>query len=305
MTLIRLKLNANGSNIQLGTLGLASLEGKSVQSGRPLSVVIADTEIGHVVDYFERLVNRGSMTVTVESKVSPELAQELAEASPTLFGSLRANAAAPPSAGSKSTGDDAVTEGKTESKAARDPRSVFVVHGRNAAAVGALNQFLYRCNLLPLDWDELAAQLGGTPFIGDIVERGMEQAQAVIVLLTPDEIAALDPRHIRGNDKPEDMKRWQSRPNVLFEAGMAFGMNKEATILVTMGESISLFSDVGGRHVIRLDNSEGSRRRLKLRLKAAGCAINMEAPSTGPEEFVTTVVVDSPDPQVDFSKPRP
>jgi hypothetical protein len=60
---------------------------------------------------------------------------------------------------------------------------------------------------------------------------------------------------------------------VLFEAGLAFGHHPERTILVEVGYTRP-FSDVTGRHIVRLHNAPGSRISFVNRLKIAGCAIN-------------------------------
>jgi len=71
---------------------------------------------------------------------------------------------------------------------------------------------------------------------------------------------------------PECQAQMQPRPNVLFEAGMAFGRDPKRTILVELG-AVKLFSDIHGRHVIRLDNTVESRQLLATRLQSAGCAV--------------------------------
>src|SRR5262249_35139712 len=65
----------------------------------------------------------------------------------------------------------------------------------------------------------------------------------------------------------------QPRPNVLFEAGMAFGHQPDRTILVEVG-SPKPFSDIAGRHTVRLTNDISRRQDLAERLRTAGCAVN-------------------------------
>src|SRR5919112_4861355 len=100
-----------------------------------------------------------------------------------------------------------------------DPRAVFVVHGRNLAARKAVFDFLRVIDLRPLEWDEVARQTrSGSPFVFEILERGFEIAQAIVILLTPDEEVTL---RAALRTEPNDAKaRFQPRPNVLFEAGM-------------------------------------------------------------------------------------
>src|SRR5207248_196172 len=114
----------------------------------------------------------------------------------------------------------------------------------------------------------------GSPYVGDILDRGFEQAQAVVVLFTPDDEARLREQYRNTNEKQSeaDLKP-QPRPNVLFEAGMAFGKNSVRTILVEFGQLRGM-SDIAGRHTIRMDNSAERRHELAQRLEDAGCPIN-------------------------------
>jgi hypothetical protein len=164
-------------------------------------------------------------------------------------------------------------KGQGTAGAKRDPKRVFVVYGRNQGAFDAMVSFLRALDLKAWDFFELAAKVGGSAFVGDIVRRGMEEAQAVIVLFTPDEFASLASGHRKPNDGGRDVQRWQSRPNVLFEAGLAMGLDEARTILVTLGSDVSLFSDVDGRHVVRMDNSVRARDYLRRKLLGVGCAV--------------------------------
>src|SRR5439155_15843423 len=64
----------------------------------------------------------------------------------------------------------------------------------------------------------------------------------------------------------------QPRPNVLFEAGMAFGSHHDRTIMVQIGD-IRQVSDVAGRHVVHFQGTPPQRAELRERLKTAGCAV--------------------------------
>jgi predicted nucleotide-binding protein len=132
-----------------------------------------------------------------------------------------------------------------------DPRKVFVVHGRNEAARRAMFSFLRALGLDPIEWSEAVHLTGkGSPFVGEILDTAFTHAQAVVVLFTGDDVARLGTRYLTANDPPYEREPTpQARPNVLFEAGLAFGRNPERTILVTLG-NIRPFSDVVGRHII-------------------------------------------------------
>lgn len=158
----------------------------------------------------------------------------------------------------------------------KDPQCVFVVHGRNEAARKALFDFLRAIGLHPLEWSE-AIQLTGkaTPYVGEILDAAFDAASAIVVLLTPDDEARLcDQFIIDTDDEFERNLTPQARPNVLFEAGMAMGRDPDRTILIEVGK-LRPFSDVAGRHMIRMDNSTERRQNLAARLATAGCPVNL------------------------------
>jgi hypothetical protein len=155
-----------------------------------------------------------------------------------------------------------------------DPRKVFVILGRNEHARKALFEFLRSIGLDPIEWSQAIGMTGkGSPYIGEILDSVFSAAQAVVVLQTPDDIAYLHPSLTYPDDQ-ECEPQPQPRPNVLFEAGMAMGRNEERTVIVELGR-VKVFSDIHGRHVVRLDNSLAKRQDLAQRLTTAGCAVNL------------------------------
>lgn len=158
-----------------------------------------------------------------------------------------------------------------------DSREVFVVHGRNESARDALFNFLRSIGLDPLEWS-VAVQATGksAPYIGEVLDAAFSRTHAVVVLFTPDDEARLMPPFRSHDDPPyESELTGQARPNVLFEAGMAMASAEERTIFVELG-NLRPFSDIAGRHTIRLDNSSQRRQELAKRLQAAGCPVNLE-----------------------------
>ena len=155
----------------------------------------------------------------------------------------------------------------------KNPNTVFVVHGRNEKLRIAMFDFLRAIGLKPLEWDQAVSLAGdGSPYIGEVLDTAFDSAQAVVVLLTPDEVTYLRPDLV-GSDDPETKPETQARPNVLFEAGMAFGHDAKHTVIVEIG-SLRPFSDIGGRHSVRLNNDAESRKSLVQRLKTAGCTVD-------------------------------
>ena len=128
-----------------------------------------------------------------------------------------------------------------------------------------------------MPWSTAVAATGqGSPYVGQTLDVAFEKAQAIIVLLTPDDEAHLRDVYQQENDPPHERDLTpQPRPNVLFEAGMAIGRNANRTILVEVG-SLRGFSDVGGRHTVRLSNDSVRRQEFAERLASAGCPVSYE-----------------------------
>jgi predicted nucleotide-binding protein len=156
---------------------------------------------------------------------------------------------------------------------AADPKRVFVLYGRNREAAEATRQFLSALGLQSTDFDEIKRRIDGSPSIRQVVHLGVAEATAVIALFTPDEQATLDEYFERVGDQPEQLQRWQARPNVIFQAGLALGIDESKTIFVALGSDVSLFSDEGNRSVVGMDNSTQKRHELRALLETAGCAI--------------------------------
>jgi hypothetical protein len=162
----------------------------------------------------------------------------------------------------------------SESRNGADPRKVFVVHGRNESARKGLFDFLRSIGLDPIEWSEaIRLTRKGSPYIGQVLDAAFGAAQAVVVLQTPDDVAYLHESLTYVGD-PECSAQMQPRPNVLFEAGMAMGRDEDRTVIVEMGQ-IKIFSDIHGRHVVRLDNDLKKRQELAVRLETAGCAVRL------------------------------
>jgi predicted nucleotide-binding protein len=152
---------------------------------------------------------------------------------------------------------------------AADPASVMVVHGQDEHARRAMFDWLRSIGLRPLEWSQVVHASGvASPFIGDVLDRAFAQAQAVVVLFTPDE-------HVRLRHELESAAPWrlQSRPNVFLEAGMALARHPERTVLAVLGAQ-TLASDLDGRHYVRL-GSPAALRDLAQRLEGAGCPVDL------------------------------
>ncbi|WP_297297139.1 TIR domain-containing protein [uncultured Methylovirgula sp.] len=179
---------------------------------------------------------------------------------------------APPPA---STPKDAVRAPSRKAPAAKkqiapDNNSIFVVHGRDSDLAADLFAFLRAIGLHPLEWSQATrAAKGANPHVDDIIKKSMETVRGVLVLFSPDEEAKLKKKFCSGADlrKGVGNLQGQSRPNVIFEAGLALGAHSEKTILVQVGE-VREISDIAGKHLVSLSNDPEDRKELAHRLKS-------------------------------------
>jgi len=154
-------------------------------------------------------------------------------------------------------------------------RNVFVVHGRDEEVRSAMFALLRRLDLRPLEWEHLVQATGqAAPFLGDVVAHAPSQAQAALVLLTPDDVAKLHPQ-LLGETEPDHETRLtgQPRQNVLIELGMVLMAYPERTVIVEVGR-LRHIADTAGRNVIRFDGSATAVGKIVERLKSAGCQVN-------------------------------
>lgn len=165
-----------------------------------------------------------------------------------------------------------------------DGRSIFIVHGRNTAARDELAKFLKYLDAKPMSWTE-AADLTqkASPTTMDIINAGMANAQAIVVLFTPDDQAKLKPGFIHDHDGAHEREvTGQARQNVILEAGMALGIAPERTILVRLGHTRSI-SDIEGVNWINLGDTWDHRNRLRVALSHANVTIEPHVDLMSPD----------------------
>ena len=100
------------------------------------------------------------------------------------------------------------------------------------------------------------------------MRAGIDIADAVVVLLTPDDLG-----HVKGDfydsehDDPREAKpSGQARQNVIFEAGWAMALDQEHVILLLAG-TVRKLSDIDGLNYVRISDDISDRRSLITRLR--------------------------------------
>lgn len=156
-------------------------------------------------------------------------------------------------------------------------KAVYVVHGRDENNRKAMFKFLKAIGLDPIEFEEAIRMTSKpNPYIYEILFEAYNNAQAILVLFTPDDEARLKPEFQKEDDLDYEKRlTGQARPNVLFEAGMAYGTDPDRTVLIQIGQ-VRKFSDISGRHLLHFDGSSKARKSLADRLASAGCIINKD-----------------------------
>lgn len=160
-------------------------------------------------------------------------------------------------------------------------RGVFLVHGRNHAVKAEFVKLLRAFDLRIIDWNaastEAATATGhASPYTLDIVQGGLRLADAVVVLMTPDDLGRVRPEFLEDRDGDDERRlSGQARMNVIFEAGMALGTDPARVVIVEI-DRVRAMSDIAGVNTVRFDGSVGARRALSARLAAAGLTVDTD-----------------------------
>jgi predicted nucleotide-binding protein len=182
---------------------------------------------------------------------------------------------------SVTTPADAPARAAKKSAAKRVPKTkentVFVVHGRDSKLRDAMYELLGALGLKPREWGHaIRAARGGNPYVNDAVTKIMEQAQAIVVMLSPDDEVKLRDQFVAKNERSTEGKlRGQARPNVIFETGIAIGAHHKKTVIVQVGD-VKPFTDIGGMHILHLTGNDASRNQFSKRLEDLGCKIDTD-----------------------------
>src|SRR5207237_1354966 len=91
---------------------------------------------------------------------------------------------------------------RTAAHRRKGPRDkVFVVHGRNSQMRNAMFAFLRALDLKPEEWGQAMKATGKPmPYIAETLETALAGPNAVVVLMTPDEVVQLKRQFVATND---------------------------------------------------------------------------------------------------------
>ncbi|WP_326559993.1 CATRA conflict system CASPASE/TPR repeat-associated protein [Micromonospora sp. NBC_01796] len=274
---IRMRLSVAAGPIAASAIGFSG--GTVIEVGRLLdsaplrALAVHHPEADVVAAISDRLhldvVREGHPGLTADEFQPCQVRNKTFEGSAWLW-----TGAAVPAAPTQDPGPAVAPAGRTE-------RNVFVIHGRDGQAASAVYELLRELDLRPYDWNEIVARTGEpVPFLGEVFEQAFADNQAAVVILTPDDGAVLHPdlRH-PDDDRYERMAMGQSRPNVLFEAGMALALRRDRTLVVEIG-NLRPFAHLGGRDVVRFtadpDQHLVNIHKIAQRLRNAGCAVDTD-----------------------------
>jgi predicted nucleotide-binding protein len=142
--------------------------------------------------------------------------------------------------------------------------SVFLVHGRDEAALQATARFLEKLRLPVIVLREQPNE-GRT-----IIEKFVDYSDVgfAVVLLTPDDRGGL------ASDAYGAL-RLRSRQNVILELGFFLGKLGRKRVCALYQEEVEIPSDYGGVAFVKLDKGCAWRLELAREMKAAGLEIDM------------------------------
>jgi hypothetical protein len=112
-----------------------------------------------------------------------------------------------------------------------------------------------------------------TPYLNEVIEVALRVAQAIVIVMTPDNEARLR-QGLWDEDTSKEEKEYKFYPrqNVVYEAGMAFGLARDRAIIVKPRDVI-LATDLEGLNYQSFNGDADSRNQLASRLEIAGCTV--------------------------------
>lgn len=145
-------------------------------------------------------------------------------------------------------------------------RKVFLVHGRNEAALHSVARFLSQVGLSPVVLREQPSR--GRAIIEKFIHYS--DVEFAVVLLTSDDVGAL------AQDAPGALRR-RARQNVIMELGFFLGKLGRDRVCALHEPEVEVPSDYAGVVFVPLDSGGAWRIALGKELRAAGLEIDLNA----------------------------
>jgi Predicted nucleotide-binding protein containing TIR-like domain len=147
-------------------------------------------------------------------------------------------------------------------RSSRKPDAVLIMHGKGCLHLAAMMQFIRSLGLVPQDLDDFRMRLSGTVTVWEVIEFALEEAQVILVLVTPEEQVMMVGQSV-----------WRPDFDLMIQVGAALMKDRQRAIVVCIGD-VKLGAHLEGFVPDQLGNNPVLRSRLRERLKAAGCPIN-------------------------------
>jgi len=157
--------------------------------------------------------------------------------------------------------------------------TVFVVHGRDAAARDGMARFLEDLEIEKVILEERPPR--GLATIIESIERCASQVDFAVVLLTPDDLGARKDEIEEARTDGEKMAKLapRARQNVVFELGYFVGkLTRKRVCALHKGdlkEIISELSDLDGVICLEMDEAGAWKQNLAQVLKEAGFSVDL------------------------------
>lgn len=142
---------------------------------------------------------------------------------------------------------------------------VFIVHGHDKNTLTQLENLLHRIEAEPWTFERLPKK--GSPTVIELLEEYVPTADAIIVLLTPDDVG----RVVSETDQPLEPR---ARQNALIEGGYAVISKRNRSLLIALG-GVSIPTDFEG--ILRVQDRSWSDRvavETAKRLKGMGLTVD-------------------------------
>ena len=128
---------------------------------------------------------------------------------------------------------------------------VFIVHGHDHASRDTVADFVNNWDLIPTVLDE---QPSGSRTIIEKFEQCADEADFVIVLMTPDDVGA--------SKKNRGDLKYRARQNVIFELAYFFGSKGRKRVCILYKEGVELPSDIHGVVYVPMDDEGEWQKRV-------------------------------------------